>query len=77
MVLMIPGTLESDAVSNWQLQIFNRWGKPVYNNTGSKIVWTGTDNNGHALTDGTYFYLIKYIENKVSKTSKGQLTIIK
>jgi gliding motility-associated-like protein len=70
-------TLESDAVSNWQLQIFNRWGKPVYNNTGSKIVWTGTDNNGHALTDGTYFYLIKYIENKVSKTSKGQLTIIK
>jgi gliding motility-associated-like protein len=42
--------------------IYNRWGSLVWkgNNYNNRdVVWNGNDQNGKALTDGTYFYVIE------------------
>lgn len=49
--------------------IYNRWGVEVwreedYNNT--TVVWTGNDQSGAALPDGTYFYVIE-VGGKIMK----------
>lgn len=49
---------------------FNRWGQLVWNAAkydNVKVVWDGKDNNGVALTSGTYFYVIEIKGRKVQK----------
>ena len=41
-----------------RLIIFNRWGKKVYEAVGSQFRWDGR-NNGNALADGIYFYVLE------------------
>ncbi len=52
-----------DSLANVRVAIFNRWGKEVwtaikYDN--NNVVWRGTDANGNALPDGTYYYILVY-----------------
>ena len=42
-----------DKFPNSELQIFNRWGKKVYETTGYMNNWSGGK-----LTDGTYYYVL-------------------
>ena len=48
---------------NNKVQIFNRWGNMVFEQTGYKGQWNGTWNNKD-LPDGTYFYLLNDGEGK-------------
>ena len=44
-----------------QVQVFNRWGNPVWNGVGydnENVVFDGTHTNGTALPDGTYYYMV-------------------
>jgi gliding motility-associated-like protein len=41
-----------------KLSIFNRYGMEVYSKTNYVNEWTGLDNKGNELPDGTYFYVI-------------------
>ncbi len=44
-----------------QVQIFNRWGNPVWEGKGydnENVVFDGTHTNGNALPDGTYYYVV-------------------
>ena len=44
-----------------QVQIFNRWGNPVWTGTSydnENVVFNGTHTNGNALPDGTYYYVV-------------------
>jgi gliding motility-associated-like protein len=43
-----------------KLQIFNRYGKEVYSKSNYTIEWKGQANNGNALPDGTYYYVIDF-----------------
>lgn len=49
------------------LEIYNRWGKLVYNKENYTNQWHGQNNNDGFLPDGTYFYLIK-LNNSEDKT---------
>ncbi len=42
------------------MEIFDRWGKLVYNNTNLEKGWDGRYPNGAAADIGTYMYYIKY-----------------
>lgn len=45
-------------VESVSIQIFNRWGKLVYETTNPFINWDGTiQENGKKCVDGTYFYI--------------------
>jgi gliding motility-associated-like protein len=61
---------------NNQVTIINRWGQQVWqasNYDNSTVVWKGTDKQGQALSDGTYFYEVKLSW----KTYKGRVEIVR
>jgi gliding motility-associated-like protein len=54
------------------LQIYDRWGLMVHENTDYANEWKGTGRNGHDLPDDTYFYVLNLPERG---TYKGHLII--
>ncbi len=60
-----------------EVYIFNRWGIQLWagkNYDNVNTVWNGKDNNGNALVDGTYYYIINL---KGSKSYKGWVELTK
>ncbi|MBL7808350.1 MAG: gliding motility-associated C-terminal domain-containing protein [Saprospiraceae bacterium] len=47
------------------LQIFNRWGNLVFQTSQPEINWTGVNEQGKELAEGTYFYICKVFERRV------------
>lgn len=43
-------------IDHVELKIYNRWGNMVFETENPDILWDGTDQNGNAVTQGTYFY---------------------
>lgn len=61
------------------VQIFNRWGAPVYTNANYDNTWNGTANTGFGLGEdlptGTYWYIIKIDDSKEVKEYANYLTL--
>jgi gliding motility-associated-like protein len=58
----VGGTIHNGVgnVSSYSIQIYDRWGKQVYNSTDPTKYWNGTLNNTQYLVpDGVYYYIIK------------------
>lgn len=48
-------------VTNYHIQIFNRWGAIVFESRDPSVVWLGNfDGGGHFAEDGVYQYVIKF-----------------
>ena len=41
-----------------EIMILNRWGSTVYDDPNFNGQWTGVDNGGNELPDGTYYYIL-------------------
>ena len=41
------------------IQIMNRWGSVIYDDTRFTGLWKGVDNGGNELPDGTYYYILE------------------
>ncbi len=54
-------------------RIINRWGNLVFESFDNTNFWDGTDKNGRALSEGTYFYIIDVGNNK----HKGHIQLIR
>jgi gliding motility-associated-like protein len=50
--------VRTSAVGDYKLQIYNRWGNIVFENTSPLISWDGTTSAGVQAPAGTYFYVI-------------------
>lgn len=57
------------ASGNWQLEVYNRWGRQVYQADPYLNDWDGDD-----LTNGTYYY---HLKSKQGSTCKGWLKIMR
>ena len=53
-------------VQSVDMQIFNRWGNLVFQTTDPNISWSGKNETGKELSEGTYFYVCKVYESRVS-----------
>ncbi|MBK9535976.1 MAG: gliding motility-associated C-terminal domain-containing protein [Flavobacteriales bacterium] len=53
-------TFNTDAILGacTSMEVFNRWGQVVFQNTGNNIIWDGRSLAGETCVDGTYFYTI-------------------
>ncbi len=61
-----------------RLTIYNRYGVPVYKASGYLNDWNGTDNHGHELSPGIYYYSMDLRDPRPSKTVfKGSVSILK
>ncbi len=54
--------VRTSAVGNFNLEIYNRWGNIVYENSSPLISWDGTTLAGVQAPAGTYFYVISKAE---------------
>lgn len=50
--------VNSNGIDDITLEIFNRWGSPVYKHTSKTAFWDGYSNNGKPCQPGVYFYII-------------------
>lgn len=60
-------------------EIYNRWGKKVFETEDAQSSWNGNYmNSNEPLTDGVYFYVIEFCpQNGGMKAQKGTVTIIR
>lgn len=74
---IIP-VLEKDleAFPNNELIIFNRWGDVVYQITPYANDWTGINNAGQRLPEGTYYYILR-LDTREGEVIKGDITILR
>jgi gliding motility-associated-like protein/uncharacterized repeat protein (TIGR01451 family) len=60
-----------------KVEVFNRYGGPVYQNANYQNNWNGTF-NGKPVPDGTYYYIITYqLINGKTVHLKGNVTILR
>jgi len=64
-----------DAYEQATIHIFNRWGEEVYQKTGYLNEWNGRNNNNDILPDGTYYYIIRFINS--DKHYSGTITLLR
>ncbi len=53
-------------INKIDLQVFNRWGDLVFQTQDPAINWDGTNENGKTVAEGTYFYVCRVYEQRVS-----------
>lgn len=53
-------------VERIDLQVFNRWGNLVFQTQDPEINWDGANEEGKTVAEGTYFYVCKVYEKRVS-----------
>lgn len=54
--------VRTSAVGPFKLEIYNRWGNVVFENSSPLISWDGTTSAGVQAPAGTYFYVISKAE---------------
>ena len=69
--------LPPENITEFNIQIFNRWGQIVFATNDILHSWDGTF-NGEICPEGDYTWVIFYEDNKKTKTSnKGTLTLLR
>lgn len=58
-----------------KLEIFDRYGIPVYSKSNYTTEWKGQSNNGNELPSATYYYVIEF--NNGSKAKTGWIYLIR
>ncbi len=71
-----------DFVEKIELQVFNRWGKVVFETQNPDIGWNGKHfQNGDEVAEGVYFFVCEVFEIRLSgltqRTITGSVTIIR
>lgn len=70
------GPLIHENISDYNLQVFNRWGNQVFKTTNLEEKWEGTS-LGEKCANGVYYWVIKYSDFQGNNfTKKGSLTLI-
>lgn len=72
--------IASEGISDFFIQIFDRWGSLIFESHDTHFKWNGIKEQT-ALPDGLYFYLIRFngLENKVKKRQvrKGMISLLR
>jgi gliding motility-associated-like protein len=72
--------LEGEFAENFEIQIFDRWGKLVYKTNKFPFEWNGCYmNSNNASPDGAYFYIMEYSlpDSKTPRVQNGSVVILR
>ncbi|MCE2847216.1 MAG: gliding motility-associated C-terminal domain-containing protein [Sphingobacteriales bacterium] len=65
-----------EAIEEFSIQVFNRWGQLVYESSNPNVHWDGT-HMGNQVPMGTYVYKVTAMTNKGGRQSKeGQVNVV-
>jgi gliding motility-associated-like protein len=59
-------------VAQIEMKVYNQWGNLVFETNDPLINWDGTTQNGAKLSDGTYQYICRVFENRVSGVTESK-----
>ena len=62
--------ITATGISNFDCQVYDRWGLLLHEWTGLNDGWDGKGKNGNPSPDGTYFYIINYNDNQNKPVNK-------
>lgn len=63
---------------DFQITIFNRWGREVYRATSPDFKWNGNDGGGKELPEGVYVFVARFLDTNGKMTEKeGTITLIR
>ncbi len=69
--------INAQDVSDYSIYIYDRWGKEMYKSTNPKVYWNGKNQNDNSfVSDGVYYYIIKYTCNGKSFNKDGFVQVI-
>lgn len=67
-------------ITSFEMQVFNRWGKMIFETTNPNDGWDGRDGSNDAPAD-VYAFRLKYTaignENEISESTQGDVTLIR
>ncbi len=70
--------VDSSSVNGYTLNIFNRWGKPIFSSTDIKTAWDGTNGNREFYPPDAYVWYARYNVGKFCKNElKGDVTMLR
>jgi gliding motility-associated-like protein len=71
--------ITATGISNFNCKIYDRWGIFLYEWSDVKGGWDGKNNsNGKEVTDGTYYFILSYSDNKSKPfTKQGYLQLVR
>ncbi|MEM0999600.1 MAG: PKD domain-containing protein [Bacteroidota bacterium] len=65
-------------ITDFQIDIYDRWGKLTYSSENMNFRWTGVDASGQPLSEGVYTYVINAVEWDGSPVRKtGSITVLR
>ncbi len=68
-----PGT-----VSDFSLQVYNRWGQLLFDGKYKAQVWDGRQGSGEICPEGTYFWMLDYVpQNGEQVVRTGHVTLLR
>lgn len=71
----------STLVENYELYVYDRWGKEMFHTTDVNTLWDGKTEGGKDCADGTYYWILKYKthcnSNKQTIETKGFVQLLR
>lgn len=67
--------IKSSKLTFYHILITNRWGEPVFQSSDPTIHWDGSI-DGKLASEGTYFYVIKFLCNNDERSKSGFLELV-
>lgn len=64
-------------ITSWSIQIFDRWGKQVYNSTNPNEYWQGKMESGGEAPGGVYYYILNFTCQGIAYKKDGYLQLIR
>ncbi len=61
---------------NIEVQVFNRWGEPLFRSVGYHVPWDGKY-DGRPVPMGTYYYVVDLHDERFPEALTGPLTVIR
>lgn len=64
-------------ITNFEIQIFNRWGNPVFTSTDPTKTWDGTFQNSNAPSDTYSFKIVAKLDDGKELTKSGRFLLLR
>jgi len=68
--------INTSGLTEFNLQIFNRWGALIFESNSPYVKWDGKTLAGELVTDGTYFYILRAKSDIQVYDRNGFITVL-
>lgn len=71
-------TIANSGLKEYKIEIYDRWGIKVFESESALFDWDGRSTSGVAMSEGTYYYILKAISlNSIDYSTAGFLSLFR